>query len=523
MKKILRLFSVQFLGILSDTISIGKSNKKKPKKVYSLLSLFFIGMGALVFFYWYSIGKFLLMIDGIEVLPSIVMALTSIIVLVTTVNKVKGTIFGFRDYDLVMSLPIKESHIVVSRVLLLYGLNIAFTLLMMLPMMVAYGLLASPGLPFYIIAFVALWFIPLIPMIIASILGTIISYLASKFRYSNLVNVIISFAFLLAFMFLPLMLGDTGDELGQMIQELTKQVNSTYPLAQMYSNAVINYNMPSLIVFILISMLAFAVFSFVVGKLFKKINTLVTTSRQDSNYKLSEQVQMTPLKALYRKEIKRYFSSAIYVMNTSFGVVMLTIAAIALIFVDLDKYLGVGSLDMIKVYIPFIISFTVFLSSTTMSSISLEGKNLWIIKSIPVATKTIFLSKIGVNLTILGPVILDVIIIAIVLKFTLTQGIIILMTTILSMIFVSQFGLVINLAYPNLNWKAEVVPVKQSTAAFIAVFAGMGIAMIQVGIFYMIQDFDLTHMVFALLMFVGNFVLYNILKGYGVRKFASLY
>ncbi len=522
MKKILRLFSVQFLGLLSDTISIGRSNKKRPKKVYGLLSLFFIGMGVLVYFYAYGIGTLLLMFDAIEILPSMFMTLASLIALITTFHKVKGTLFAFRDYDLVMALPIKESHIVSSRLLLLYGLNIAFTFMIMIPSMIAYGVLARPEISFYIISFIALWFIPLIPIIVSSIVGTIIAYFASEFRHSNMVNIIISFALVLLLMFLPLTFGETEAELVQMTEQITEQINSTYPFAQMYSDAVVNFDIVALFAFIVISLGAFIVFSIIVGKAFKNINTLLTTSRQDSNYELSDQVQMSPLKALYRKEIKRYFSSAVYVMNTSFGVVMLTIGAVALIFVDLDKHLGPGGSEMIKAYLPFIISFCIFLSSTTMASISLEGKNLWIARSLPVSTKTIFMSKIGVNLTILAPALLDVIILAIVLDFTLIQGVVIFISTLLSMIFVSLFGLVVNLAYPNLNWNSEVIPVKQSTASFITIFGGMAIALLQGAIFYLIRDYELTYIAFSLLLLVMSFILYKLLGGYGERKFASL-
>ena len=177
---------------------------------------------------------------------------------------------------------------------------------------------------------------------------------------------------------------------------------------------------------------------------------------------------------------------------------------------------------MVKFYFPLIISFCVFLSSTTMASISLEGGNLWIAKSIPVSTKTIFLSKVLVNLTILVPVLLDVIILAIVLDFTLIQGIIVFVSTLLSIIFVSLFGLVVNLAYPNFEWKSEVVPVKQSTASFITVFGGMGIIFLQGGIFYLLGKFESTYLVFSLLLLVVNFILYKLLGSYGKRKFASL-
>ena len=40
MKKVLSLFRVQFLGILTETVNIGRSNKKRPKRYMGLYPCF---------------------------------------------------------------------------------------------------------------------------------------------------------------------------------------------------------------------------------------------------------------------------------------------------------------------------------------------------------------------------------------------------------------------------------------------------------------------------------------------------
>ena len=62
--------------------------------------------------------------------------------------------------------------------------------------------------------------------------------------------------------------------------------------------------------------------------------------------------------------------------------------------------------DLISENIFIILCLVCSLSSTTHASISLEGKSLWIVKSIPVKIRTIFLSKVLVNLTLLIPFVL---------------------------------------------------------------------------------------------------------------------
>ena len=64
--------------------------------------------------------------------------------LVTTVYKAPGLLFAFKDYDLLMSLPVRTGSLVASRLLMLYGVNLAFTLLTMVPAWVVYAVFAAP-------------------------------------------------------------------------------------------------------------------------------------------------------------------------------------------------------------------------------------------------------------------------------------------------------------------------------------------------------------------------------------------
>jgi ABC-2 type transport system permease protein len=198
----------------------------------------------------------------------------------------------------------------------------------------------------------------------------------------------------------------------------------------------------------------------------------------------------TPLKALYVKEIKRYFSSPLYVLNTGIGIVLLTIGAIALAFVDLDKILGdPRATTMFLKGGPVFLSFCVMMSCTTMASISLEGRNLWIIKSLPVPTKTIFQSKILVNLTIIAPAIIDAILISIFLDMGAVTALFMILVTIVCSLFISLFGLLVNLRLPNFTWTTEVLVIKQSAASLISIFTGIGVVGLQAILLALIKSF----------------------------------
>ena len=523
MKKIIRLVSVQMWAVLGSMLSIGGKRDKKPKTLYVGIALFVICMGGIAFFYFYMMGSGLKMFNSIDILPPLVMAVTSVIVLMTTVFKVKGTIFGFRDYDMVMSLPVSTGEIVASRVILLYNINLTFVLMLMIPMMIAYGILADPEISFYVIGAMSIFFIPMVPIVLASVLGTIITYASTKFRRSNTVSIIISFVVLIAFMALSFTINDSGEELVNMSRMLTEKVNSIYPLAAMYSSAVCKSDIVAFLLFAGISLVAFFLYSAVIGKIFKKVNSDVTVGRFMANYKMGEIKTSSPLKALYIKELRRFFSSSIYVLNTGFGIVLLTLGSIALLFIDFERIVGgAEAAEMLKQYVPMFVSFCIITSGTSSASISLEGKNLWIIKSLPVTTKTIFLSKVLVNLTVTAPAVLDSILISILLQLGLLEGVILFLVSAVCSLFISLLGLWVNLRFPVLDWTTEIIVVKQSASTIIVLFAGMAAVALQFAALLLLGSMGQAYFIYLCLMLLIDFALYQSLMKNGAKRFRSI-
>ncbi len=117
-----------------------------------------------------------------------------------------------------------------------------------------------------------------------------------------------------------------------------------------------------------------------------------------------------------------------------------------------------------------IISLMLIMSCTTSSAISLEGKSLWIIKSLPIDMKQIVNSKIAVNLTTLLPVaILSGIVLSIKTENSFAGTILLFATPIIYSIYVAVLGLYMNLKFPNFTWNSEVIVVKQGISVMTTV------------------------------------------------------
>lgn len=498
MKQLWILTKVQLGNVFDFSKMFMGKRKSSRSKGYALVIgtvCIILSLAAASFLYSYGIGTTLKLIGMLDLLPELVMAVTCVITLMTTIYKVKGTLFGFKDYDLIMALPIRNSIVVLSRLVLLYMINITFTLIIMIPAAIAYGILSGASIYFYAISLLTVFFIPFIPMIVAAVIGTVITVIASRFRHTNFINLILTFGFIIGVMALGFLADDSEEVLGQMSAALTRQVDQIYPLARMYRLAVCEFDISSILLFLLISVLAAAVFAYGAGIKFKAINTGIAAARTKADYKIGNQVQSTPFMTIYRKELRRFFSSSLYIMNTSFGLVMMIVGAAATLFMSpgsLEKVLEIPQMaNFIGGLAPLLVSVCVTMTYITACSVSLEGKNLWILKAAPVKAEIIFLSKIAVNLTVTLPAIfISGILFNIGLKLSFAETVVLIVLPTVYSLFTAVAGLLINLVLPNLNWTAEVAVIKQSAASMAAVFGGIIVVIPPAALIFALPEVD---------------------------------
>ena len=128
----------------------------------------------------------------------------------------------------------------------------------------------------------------------------------------------------------------------------------------------------------------------------------------------------------------------------------------------------------LSIIIFMLISITAFMTSITNSVISLEGKNISIIKSLPIKTKTILMAKVYSALVITTPVLLiGDLILFIKFKLSLIESLLLIVLSILIPLVSHFIGIIVNLKYPRLDWENPAEVVKQSGSSFIAVMTGM--------------------------------------------------
>ena len=264
-------------------------------------------------------------------------------------------------------------------------------------------------------------------------------------------------------------------------------ITKIYYPAGVYVDLVTKFDILKLAIFIAVNIIIFGLGILILSKVYFKINSRlkkVTTTKKVKIDNLVIKSQPSVI-SLIKKELNTFFKTPVFIVNAGFSLVLFILISIAVCIkfndilpiltdpngIDFSKTVIMNNLSLL---ILILISFTAFTTSITNSVISLEGRNINILKSLPIKTKTILMSKIYSCLVITTPVLLiGDIILFIRFKTNIIEVFLLLILSILIPLVSHFIGLITNLKYPKLDWENTAEVVKQSTSSFIAVMLGM--------------------------------------------------
>lgn len=174
---------------------------------------------------------------------------------------------------------------------------------------------------------------------------------------------------------------------------------------------------------------------------------------------------------------------------------------------------------------PILLSLFVVLSCTTSSSISLEGNNLWILKSSPVSKQAIWLSKVAVNLTITLPVLsISSVMLMISLRTGWMESLLLLVIPLIYACYSALMGIIVNLKLPNLEWKSEVTVIKQSAAVLVSMLIGIISLLVPLGLSLLLTQVNANLLLLGvgMIMIAACLAMYRYMQTKGEQLFQRL-
>ncbi len=510
-----------------------KSKSKGEKIKAALLGIVIVYAFCMLFLTMfilnYPLAQVLKKMDALEVLLSSSVLSATLMSIMVSIYKIPGYLFSFRDFDLLMSLPLKPSSILTGKLIFIYLSNLMIAVMVSVPPVIVYGLETSAGVPYYAFAVIVTFFLPLVPISIGAIFAYFLGRISSRFRSTNVFLIIGSLLLCVLVIVGSTAIGQIRTEQIQSAVPVFTGLNNILFWTGFYINALKNVNILYLLAFVLFSILVFTVFTAIMAKGFKTINARMSEKYKASNYKMTRLKVSAPLKALYLKELKFYFSSFIYVTNTAIGVLMMTVFTLAAAIFGRETVAEVMEIPMAGEFItPIIVAVFAFCTGLTLitaSSISLEGKNLWIVKSLPISIKNILRSKVLVNLTLTAPaVLINTVIAAIAFGLQAGTAAAILVVSLLYCLFPAVAGLMVNLYFPKLEWTTHTAVVKQSASVILSMVISFISIIIPAVLFILIKPAGVNGFLWILsvALAAADIIMIKILNTAGLRKFTGL-
>ena len=118
----------------------------------------------------------------------------------------------------------------------------------------------------------------------------------------------------------------------------------------------------------------------------------------------------------------------------------------------------------------------------TAPSVSLEGRSLWIVQSLPVEPWQVLRAKLRLHLLCVGaPALVSAVLLAAALRLGAVQAALLAALTLAFVLFGAQTGLLWGLRLPNLTWTNETAPIKQGSATALTLLTGWAAVLLLAG------------------------------------------
>lgn len=456
-----------------------KDSKEKKKKFWLGMAYAFViiammsYVGGLTYGYVY--------IGLADILPAYLIMIASLVILMFSIFKAGNIIFQKNSYDILSSLPVKNSSIVISRFIRMYVENLLLTVVVMLPAIVVFGVLVKPAWSFYVIGLIVTAFIPLLPITVSVFVGALIIAVSSRSKHKNLVSILLSVVLIVAIMLGGMQLSTVEENIDieaiqNMLHMVLDIINSIYPPAVWLGQAMLTGDFLTCIGCAGAGILVFAMVMWLVSANYKWISAGLYSTNAKHDYRMENLEKTQMLGALYKREFKRYFASSVYVTNTIVSPIMGMLFAVAMFFAGPEQleriaaefYTESGMMLQIRNMLPMMLAMIFCMMPITAVSISMEGRQWWIIKTLPIRAKDLLDSKLLMNLSVIAPFyLISVFLVSIGQKVSPMEFVWILFVPLAAMLFSCVFGQTVNLKMAVFDWENEVTIVKQSASAFV--------------------------------------------------------
>ena len=419
-----------------------------------------------------------------------------------------------KDNDLLLSMPVPVSSLVAARLSGVYLMGLMYSAVVILPAVVVYwatvGVTASAVLGGLVLALL----ISLAVLVLSCALGWVAAKISQKLRNKSLVVVLASLVFIGLYYFVYFKAQSVLQDLLANAGTYGAQIRSrAYPLYLFGSVGACDWTAMGLVT---LSQAALHIATST-GKTARRTYRETALRRRSVDG------------ALLHRELAHFAANPAYMLNCGLGTFLMPICAVAVLwkggslFVMLDA-LFADTEGSVPVLLCVLLCGLASMNLMTAPSVSLEGKSLWLMQSLPVEPWQALRAKLRMQVLLTVPPLLLCVMCAAMVYPLGPAGLLVTAVFAASYALLGALaGLTLGVKMPVLTWTDQLMPIKQSAPVMLTLFGGMGYTILLFAGFLLLPGWRLGFAGYVACFAAANLLLCAVLHRWLRKKGAALF
>ncbi|MCR0446018.1 hypothetical protein MKC76_14705 [[Clostridium] innocuum] len=497
------------MGMMSD----GKSKKALNVFIYGVLAVCMIPLGFTLYMMFNTAMAQLQPLQQEGAVLALGFHISSLVTFLFSIFLIPSIFYFSKDSETLLALPLPPQTILSAKFSVCLVYEYAFTLIVCVPLYIAYANNAAIGIPYILLALVIFITLPIYPLVLSSIITMLLMRFVPFFKNRDRFNMIVGIlSIILAFGFsFAMNSGTIAEDPNALISMLTQGNNSMislfskiFPAIPFAAEALIGSDALQLVYYILITCAALAVLV-ILGKWLYFKGAIGFSETKSSRKELSAKdfarvSRHSKVRTYLIKELRLLIRTPVYAINC-IGMCILMPIMLLVIFITADADVLLQQLPDITPYLDGMLPYAVLagmasgflfsnLNMISSTAISREGTNISFMKYIPMSLKQQLQAKVlsGILMSVISMLLTMVCVYFLLPIFPLTWYFAAAAASLITIVLGNYASLALDILHPKLVWEQEAAAVKQNMSGIVSMLAGMAMTVVTCVLLFILPD-----------------------------------
>ena len=497
------------MGMMSD----GKSKKALNVFIYGVLAVCMIPLGFTLYMMFNTAMAQLQPLQQEGAVLALGFHISSLVTFLFSIFLIPTIFYFSKDSETLLALPLPPQTILSAKFSVCLVYEYAFTLIVCVPLYIAYANNAAIGIPYILLALVIFITLPIYPLVLSSIITMLLMRFVPFFKNRDRFNMIAGIlSIILAFGFsFAMNSGTIAEDPNALISMLTQGNNSMislfskiFPAIPFAAEALISSDALQLVYYILITCAALAVLV-ILGKWLYFKGAIGFSETKSSRKELSAKdfarvSRHSKVRTYLIKELRLLIRTPVYAINC-IGMCILMPIMLLVIFITADADVLLQQLPDITPYLDGMLPYAVLagmasgflfsnLNMISSTAISREGTNISFMKYIPMSLKQQLQAKVlsGILMSVISMLLTMVCVYFLLPIFPLTWYFAAAAASLITIVLGNYASLALDILHPKLVWEQEAAAVKQNMSGIVSMLAGMAMTVVTCVLLFILPD-----------------------------------